>query len=285
MNTYESGLQIAMARKPRRRVVGPILCIVLISVLALGATQSRKTFPASITTVQDTFTDVDNSRLDNHIMNTGQHWRRVPYASAGQILIYHGWAIHGCDANNKCNRSVYLADAVFGLDQEVEFTVTVHDDVTPQAIVRADPNNESYVAVEYDPASQVWIVYANEGYSGQVPLVYEIGRYSETLRSGDTRTIKLRAVGDEIALFIDGVQRVFGETYYVAHGGYTGFSLAGRSSVAGTFIDNFVGRDLTNVPTPSPSLTPSPSPSLGCVIKSVVATSGGGVDVLFHCGP
>lgn len=250
-----------MFRKP----VILITIVLLLAALALSASQSKRlNHPAivqshvRVSMAHDSFTDVDGTLLENHTLDTGQHYRRVGYSAGGKNVIFGNRATHWSADGF---RSIYLADVALGQDQFAQKTVTIQDNVITQIIVRADPNSESYIAAEYNPDNQVWSVYANEGYSGETPLVYPIGSFAETLHPGDVRHVALEAFDDEISFFEEGSLRVFGETYYVAHGGYAGFSLSRKSSAAGTSIDDLDVGNLVDSSSPTPTPTPSASPS------------------------
>lgn len=248
------------------RNLGLLVWAVLLSIGAVAVPASRKhTYRKTsiqahvrVPVAHDSFTDVDGTLLENHTLDTGQHYRRVGYSPGGKNVIYGNHATHWSADGLRC---IYLADAALGLDQFAQKTITIQDNVITQLIVRADPNSESYIAAEYNPDSQAWSVFANEGYNGQTPLVYPIGTFAETLRPGDVRHVALEAVDDEVSFFIEGTLRVFGETYYVAHGGYAGFSLTRKSSSAGTSVDDLDVGSLTDSSSPSPTPTAIPTPS------------------------
>lgn len=241
-----------------RRVIVSGLIVGLLAVLCFSAVQSKGVAlaPAVVGAIHDSFNGPAGSDLVSHAADTGQSWGRVPYAARGGIYLSHNWATHGSDPF----RSIYLANQLLPADSYVAANLKIIDGAVPSLILRANPTQERYLCAEYSPTRQQWRVFANEGYKGQTALVYEVGAWFETITPGTRRAVRFQVVDDEVSLTIDGVERVHGETYYVASAGFAGIGLMEASGSGGTWLDDFDAGGVS-VPTPTPSPTPSPSPS------------------------
>lgn len=265
-----------------------LVLLVLLTLFGIARTQkqvnSEATFPIS-----DSFTGLNGTQLENHLTNSGHSYIRPPWSSNGTISIWNNWALHGTVGF----RSTYLANVQLPKNQFVQIDINFRGDwVRPELKARANPSTENLLQLGYDIESQNWFLEANEGYSSssfqektamafsnidgmvkqgnQKALIYPMGTFHDPIGSAHVkRILRVEAHGNVIKLYVDGILRISAdlpeEVEYNLNGpGFVGFSLAGRSTASGTFLDNFEAGSLdfpSPSPSPSPTQNPSPSPS------------------------
>lgn len=193
--------------------------------------------------VNDTFTDVPTLVLDSHVGETGATWTAHP-VNGGVPIISNANRI--VKTGTLLLANPYASGSPANADYEVQATLVFFTDEGNVVGItgREDISADTYYYAVYNRFGSTAAFELGKHVAGANT---QLGSdYNDTLVATDQRVLKLRMVGNQISLFVDGTLRVGPITDSdIAAAGKAGlFLYDSGSNTTGIHVDDFSATDV-----------------------------------------
>ena len=188
--------------------------------------------PSPTVFFSDSFTDMDNTELSEHIPDIGDGWT---YAAGSDTRYFIVSGQLKLPAINNYAGYYFANTAPPSPDYSIEADIVAN---TPQVLagVIGRGTSANYYEFSYYYGNAAWGLYKTTNtYTFNL-----LGSYNQTLTNGQTYHIKLEMIGDQLKGYIDGIERVSVIDASFANAGSYGVYIKGLTDpLLSLAIDNF----------------------------------------------